>query len=136
MSNINDLVIALNSSPLVLAAEVSRKIEEDGWFLSRECSKCPIQCSELFSTYKIRNDGLAKQTSEHAVQLYASTSEFLISLELNFDKSCFINTIAGSEEHDYLVFIESEEGGVLGVMKIYSQLKVSSERWLEIWKKP
>ena len=136
MSNIEDLEIALKESDLKLAEEVLAKIQSGGCGLAREFPNQLVACKKLFATYQIRNSGLAARTSAHARQLHESVNELLVNLEKHVHKSCLINEVVGEEEHRYIVFFEPEEKMVLGLLKTYSQLDVSKERWHEIWAAP
>ena len=136
MSNIEDLVIALKESDLKLAEEVLAKIENEGWGMAREFSTQQVACKELLTTYQIRNSGLTARSSAHARQLHESVNELLANLEKQIDKSCLINEVVGDEAHDYIVFYEPKQNMVLGLLKTYSRLDVSEERWNEIWAAP
>lgn len=136
MITIEDILADLRTSNLILADEVLSKIENEGWYIERDFCDKPTECKELYKTYTIRNKRLGERTSEHARQLYKSTNEFTSNLSQNIEKSCYLNDISGSEDHDYFFAFEPENKKILGLMKVYSQLKVSKERWQQIWAKP
>ena len=131
----DDIIEAIERSNLMLTNEVVSKIKA-GWKIDGEFVENPTECKQIFKTYSIRNKGLAQRTSLHAIQLHESTEEFLNNLSENIDKSCYVNDLSGAEDHDYFFAFEPENKEILGIMKVYSQLKVSPERWREIWAKP
>ena len=136
MIKVDEIIEALKASELILAKELLSKIETEGWQLERGFAGSPTPCGELYTTYSIRNKGLEKRRSAHATQLHKSTAEFIENLKIHKDLSCYLNNFVGNEEHEYLFSLEPTKKKILGVMRTYSQLKVSANRWQEIWSAP
>jgi len=131
----NEIIASLKSSDLRLAGEVLNKIQ-DGWVMNQNSGERTVSLRNLYSTYSVRANHLSLQTSDHGKQLYSSTNEFLNNVREHQDKYCTVHTLSGDLEHHYLIFVESEAFNILGVMRVFSQLDVSEEKWRSLWSPP
>ena len=133
MTNIEEIISALEVSSLIYAAEVLSKIQNEHWKFTRSFGESTATFEELHNTYTIRSRGLSSRKSKHAMQLYKSTIEFLKHLDSNLNRTCYINCLSGNEEYQYLLFVDPIDKQIMGILKAYSQFDVSDERWQEIW---
>lgn len=125
----SELAQALGGSPLAQAQSAAVALQE-GWHISVAEPSGP--CAELAATYSLRLRHIRGKSSAHAVQLAASTEEFVANLREQGGASGMWFTVSGPAEHEFVVFCSSS-GKPLGCMRTVSQLRVSQERWSELW---
>jgi len=127
---------SIEASSLKLSAELKLCLAGNEWEIVRRVAEVPTPCDRLYVTYSIRAKNLENRSSEHAVQLMASTTEFLDNLSTNKGESCYLLTVKGNQEHQYVVAYEPSNRTLLGILKTVSQNDVSKDRWRELWGAP
>ena len=93
-----------------------------------------VEAREIYDIYKKRLGHLSTKESEHATQLAKATDAFLRNLSHHINGKLSYVSTSTNNEHHYLIFITKTEN-IVGVLKVISQLDVSSKRWSEIWQK-
>jgi hypothetical protein len=89
-------------------------------------------CDGMMATYRVRLRCVRRMSSEHARSLAEATSEFVSNLERHRPAMGQWLIIKGSGEVHYLIF-RVDGDGLLACLPVVSQLRVSSERWDELW---
>lgn len=125
----SELAQALEQSSLAQAHSVALALQE-GWHIS--VAERSGSCAELAAIYSLRLQHMRKKSSAHAVQLAVSTEEFVANLREQGGASGMWFTVSGPAEHEFVVFC-SASGKPLGCMRTVSQLRVSQDRWNELW---
>jgi hypothetical protein len=129
--NRNELIQALEASPLVQAASAALALHE-GWKV--EAWPPTSELNEgLAATYSVRLEHLRSKTSAHAHQLAVSTEEFVINLRKHAEAYGIWFSVTVEAEYEFAICCEAVSGEPLGCLRTVSQLKVSAERWRELW---
>ena len=125
------LLQALSISGLAQSSAAVAALSE-GWQIEVTASMGSYE--ELAPTYAQRLEQLrTKVPSAHAAQLAKSTEEFVKHLRVRSNESSGTwFAITGPAEHEFSVFCSSL-GEPLGCLRTVSRLRVSAERWVELW---
>lgn len=127
-----ELALALERTNLLRSADAARGVRA-GWEMV--WGQSIGSRNELASIYAIRLNYLRSlETSAHATQLADSVEEFVRNLRNELAASGRWVQVTGPDEVEYSIFC-SESGEVLGCMRTMSLLRVSPERWAELWGK-
>jgi len=119
----------LENCPLLQASAAANALRA-GWKIEVHHSSMPYE--QLADIYSLRAERLRRTSSAHATQLAESMDEFIANLNQFRHSSHYFFTISGPEEHEFYVFC-SESNEPLGCLRTVSELRVSAERWNEIW---
>jgi hypothetical protein len=115
----------LENCPLLQASAAANALRA-GWKIEVHHSSMPYE--QLADIYSLRAERLRRMSSAHATQLAESMDEFIANLNRFRHPSHYFFT----EEHEFDVFC-SESNEPLGCLRTVSKLRVSAERWNEIW---
>ncbi|MEP7706635.1 hypothetical protein [Paraglaciecola sp. 25GB23A] len=125
----NPILEMLQNSDLLSSAAAVSEFEE----FDIEISKDPVSCEELLYTYQQRVEHLSQFTTEHAVQLKASTDELCSNLRNHKEEQCLFHTLKGSVKHQYNLVVLKNSNILLGCLKTVSKLNVTEQEWLHLW---
>ena len=121
----------LKISDLKNKAEVLEILESDD--AKYDIKNNSVSREILLEIYEFRSEHLSGKNSEHAAQLRDSVNELCDNLRRADAENLFFTSVKQGEVN-YTLFTDKETGCVLGCLKTISQLKVSPEKWNEIWK--
>jgi hypothetical protein len=123
----NDIADVLSRSPLPSSQEAAQALRAGGVLSTvRE-----NEVSGLLEIYRFRLDHLRSKPGPHAAKLAAQVAEMLENLK---DASSVQTTIVeGPGEHLYYIFLTDAGSKVLGCVSGINKLKVSDDRWEDLW---
>ena len=127
--HLENLAELLDASMLASAKEAAGAIRA-GW-----TPGTPLEIGEtleLLETYSIRLEHIRKKPGAHAAQLAISTAELVEELAKARDVK--IIQISGPAEHDFLVYLADGGARVIGCLRTISALRVTPDRWDELWR--
>jgi len=125
-----DVATILRKSELAHAEDACTVISE-GWRVNVWPSL--IKCRELHRIYTIRHKHLVSFSGEHAKQLAASVSVFLLNLESSIKLNGHWANIRGTATHHYNVFVLPDSQVALGCLRLIGKQDVSDADWDHIW---